>query len=622
MPNDEVAIKLRLRDAKKFQADAGRSEKALRGIGGAAKGAGRNLGGLGRVGAGAAALGLGAAAIEAKRAYDAYTETRKVAAQTGAVLKSTGRAANVSATQVGELATQLSRKSGIDDEAIQSSENMLLTFRGVRNEVGKGNDIFNQATKAGLDMSVAMGMDQSRAALQLGKALNDPTKGMTRLQRVGVTFTKQQQDQIKTLQKGGDTLGAQKVILGELTKEFGGSAAAQATPLDKLKVSVGNVEEAIGKGLTPIVDAGATALDGLAKHAEPSLLKLDKDLDKTWGKKGGSPGDKLKASLALGKKDLRPVTDELGKSMEDLVGTRRFGEAVGKGFETAAPYMADGLANAAPHMVSRMAGAIAHSSPGGILATALLVGFKAGGFGPAGALAGKGVMRGYRRFLATTSLVDEAGNVMAARTAQQTTSRLPASLDARKGKLRPGLKGFGGWMGHAAGAGMAIGIGLELEHWLNDQGYIDKAGQFLADEVTGVDGKKQAAQNRRSFASNARAGQRTIDQARHPGTAIVMGTTTQVPVDRHGNPRRRSRGGFVGGAGRGDVTPLMADPREFVLRPEATARFGSDALHALNSGRPTAQPSVANITIINQLPGGRVLSEDLHRVELRSEARR
>ena len=37
-------------------------------------------------------------------------------------------------------------KSGIDDEAIQSGENLLLTFTDIRNEVGKGNDIFNQAT--------------------------------------------------------------------------------------------------------------------------------------------------------------------------------------------------------------------------------------------------------------------------------------------------------------------------------------------------------------------------------------------------------------------------------------------------------------------------------------------
>ena len=36
---------------------------------------------------------------------------------------------------------------------------MLLTFKNIRNETGKGNDIFTQATKADADMSVAMGTD-------------------------------------------------------------------------------------------------------------------------------------------------------------------------------------------------------------------------------------------------------------------------------------------------------------------------------------------------------------------------------------------------------------------------------------------------------------------------------
>jgi hypothetical protein len=51
-----------------------------------------------------------------------------------------------SAKQVGNLATAISNKVGIDDEAIQSGQNLLLTFKNIRNEAGKGNDIFNQTT--------------------------------------------------------------------------------------------------------------------------------------------------------------------------------------------------------------------------------------------------------------------------------------------------------------------------------------------------------------------------------------------------------------------------------------------------------------------------------------------
>lgn len=183
----------------------------------------RTLGKVAAVGVGAAFAGL---AATLKVGFDELGEAQKVMAQTGAVLESTGHAANVTAKQVEGLAGSLSRMSGVDDEAIQSGENLLLTFTNVRNEVGKGNDVFNQATKTMLDMSVALGTEASGSAIQLGKALNDPVKGITALTRVGVSFTEGQKATIKSLVDSGKTMAAQKIILAELNKEFGGSAKA------------------------------------------------------------------------------------------------------------------------------------------------------------------------------------------------------------------------------------------------------------------------------------------------------------------------------------------------------------------------------------------------------------
>jgi len=210
----------------------------------------------------AGALGLAAVGFAATKlvidAIGAAEESRKVAAQTTAVIQSTGAAANVSAAQVSELVDALSAKAGVDDELIQSGANVLLTFTKVRNEVGAGNDIFNQATAVALDMSVALGQDLQSSVTQIGKALNDPIAGLTALTRVGVQFTDQQKEQIKTLVESGDVLGAQKVILAELTTQFGGSAEAQATASGRLKVAFDNVSEAIGGVLLPYVDQFAT----------------------------------------------------------------------------------------------------------------------------------------------------------------------------------------------------------------------------------------------------------------------------------------------------------------------------------------------------------------------------
>jgi hypothetical protein len=187
-------------------------------------------------------------------------ESAKIGALTAEVVKTTGGAAKITAEQVGDLATSISNKTGADDEAIQAGANLLLTFTKVRNEAGKGNDIFNQATKASLDLATALGTDTKGAALQIGKALNDPIKGVSALSRAGVSFTAQQKEQIKTLQKGGDTLGAQKIILSELSTQFGGAAEAAGTPTDRLRTTIGNLREEAGAKLIPIVDSAAVVL--------------------------------------------------------------------------------------------------------------------------------------------------------------------------------------------------------------------------------------------------------------------------------------------------------------------------------------------------------------------------
>lgn len=224
--------------------------------------------------AGAVAV-LAGGAVLARFLGDSVAEAReaqKVGALTAATIKATGGAANVTAKQVGDLAGALSAKTGIDDEVIQSGQNMLLTFKNIRNEAGAGNDIFNQSTTALIDMASAMGTEPKQAAIQLGKALNDPIKGVTALSRVGVQFTDQQRAQIKTMVESGNTMGAQKVILAELTSQFGGAAAAQATASDKAKVAFGNLQEQIGIALLPVIDRLANTFTNVLVPAVSSFI--------------------------------------------------------------------------------------------------------------------------------------------------------------------------------------------------------------------------------------------------------------------------------------------------------------------------------------------------------------
>jgi hypothetical protein len=177
---------------------------------------------------------------------DSVTQTNAVLASTKGVSGQTADSVRTMAESFEDLNAQ------VGDEFIQAGENMLLTFTNLR---GKA---FKPATQAILDMNTAMGNGPeglTNTAILVGKALNDPIRGATALRRVGVTLTKQQEDQIKTLVKQNDLYGAQQIILKELGTEFGGSfAAAGKTAAGQqaaLRDSVEDLQRVLAKGLLP-----------------------------------------------------------------------------------------------------------------------------------------------------------------------------------------------------------------------------------------------------------------------------------------------------------------------------------------------------------------------------------
>lgn len=292
MASTQVAFDIVARNkaSREFQQLAGDMEKAAKRGTLFGSAVGSALGGVAKDGVYALGGALRGMIADAR-------ESEKIGRLTASTIKATGGAANLTAKQVGDLATRISNKTGADDEAVQSASNLLLTFTKVRDEVGKGNDVFSQATQSATDMAAALGTEPSKAALQLGKALNDPIKGISTLTRSGVSFTAQQKEQVKAMVAAGDTLGAQKVILREVNTEFGGAAKAASDPLDRLKVTVGNLGEQIGSALLPYIDAGATKLGefvggltgegGLNSRAEQA------------GEAVRGLGDKLKAGVGF-----------------------------------------------------------------------------------------------------------------------------------------------------------------------------------------------------------------------------------------------------------------------------------------------------------------------------------
>jgi len=217
----------------------------------ATDGAAAGMGRLGATSGGVAAAGMRKFAIAATAAVgalvavvaagaglnkfvDATVEADAAQAQLAAAILSTGSAAGRTIGQLNAHAAALQGVTKFGDEATNAMQGVLLTFTAIQGET------FDKATVATMDLATAMGTDLKAAALQVGKALNDPVLGMTALSRSGIQFTEAQKDVVKAMVATNDIAGAQGIILGELEKQFGGSAAAARDTLGGALAALGN----------------------------------------------------------------------------------------------------------------------------------------------------------------------------------------------------------------------------------------------------------------------------------------------------------------------------------------------------------------------------------------------
>jgi len=140
---------------------------------------------------------------------------------------------------------------GIDDDVIKSTQTKLLTFKNLAMTAGKAGGMFDRATLAAQDLAAAGFGSAETNAVQLGKALQDPIKGITALARSGVTFTEQEKKKIETLVKSGKILDAQNMVMQAIETQVGGTAAAGVTGSMKMQQAFNQFKESLGVALLP-----------------------------------------------------------------------------------------------------------------------------------------------------------------------------------------------------------------------------------------------------------------------------------------------------------------------------------------------------------------------------------
>ena len=266
---------------------------------------------LGAIGIGfslaAITRGLGDAIEAAERVQQSDSRLQQVAESMALF----GNETATVTTKMKKYADQLELTTGVEAETTKLAQAKLLTFKELGKSAGTLGGQFDRATKASLDLA-ATGFGTIEAnATQLGKALQDPVKGLASLARSGVTFTAQQKainkalveggyanalvalgyaantkavnDQVKAYEKEGKSvndllraykdemtpaqielykhyqegnhiLEAQDNVLKAIEEQVGGVAEATAKTSDKMRNAFGQIEDALGLELLPLLD--------------------------------------------------------------------------------------------------------------------------------------------------------------------------------------------------------------------------------------------------------------------------------------------------------------------------------------------------------------------------------
>ncbi len=192
-------------------------------------------------------LAWGAALLSFNSAIDAAAKLEEQMGKLRGAIAATGGAAGLTAEDIDRMAREID-DNPLGTANIRAAATQLLTFKSV------SKDVFEQTLRAAQDLSAAGFGSVEQAAVQLGKALENPLVGLGALTEVGVSFTAQQKEQIKAAVQLGQTLEAQKIILAAIEGQVKG------------------VDEAAGTGLVGALDLVAGRLNDLKETVGGQII--------------------------------------------------------------------------------------------------------------------------------------------------------------------------------------------------------------------------------------------------------------------------------------------------------------------------------------------------------------
>ena len=221
----------------------------------------------------------------------AYADQQQAELRVQNAIRATGMAAGITFKEIKALASELQKNGVIGDEVNLKMASLMLTYDKI------GKTVFPRAVKAMNDMAIAqsMGIPTSEelrtTTTMLAKALQEPTKGINALRRVGFSLSAQQRQQVKEFMAVGKVAEAQNIILGAAERQYGGLASSikdsTLGAVEQLSMAWGDAGENIGavlsEAILPLVDRLKTFQKHWTQKEPKHILKLSKVLESQWG---------------------------------------------------------------------------------------------------------------------------------------------------------------------------------------------------------------------------------------------------------------------------------------------------------------------------------------------------
>lgn len=294
MASRTVEVKI-LADPSKLEKGFARAEQRSAKFGSKMGKSGANLAKFGKLAAGAGVVVGGALVVGLKSSVDAAIAAEKSQANLRSALKNVGSDTPKVRGQIDTMVSSLTNLGGWDDEDLQDAFADLTRTTGDAGKAMKGMGMVS-------DLARAKNIPLSKAAQIVGRVMNGNT-GI--LKRYGIN-----------LKKGATAQEA----LAAMQKKFGGAAKAYGDTtqgsIDKAKVAFGNLQEAVGQQLLPVIAAGAAKMAELLNKYGPIVAeKLGKAI--AWVK---AHWPEIRAKIAEVMAALEPIVRPVLDNIRQVFG--------------------------------------------------------------------------------------------------------------------------------------------------------------------------------------------------------------------------------------------------------------------------------------------------------------